>query len=201
MPRSRLFRRALRVAACLAAFALPFTAISLAHQGHAPAVRAADLGPVIARPPDRPSRSFDRFEEPQAPTTSTTAPRPLPPPAPASRPHASQEAYRAAVRPLPSDWPGLPPRLRAIGGCESNGSPSAPLAWTKPNRWGSTASGAFQDLDSTWQTWEARWGTGRYSRAMYAPPDEQVRVNFAAFQDGGGRGEPWAASRACWAGY
>lgn len=54
----------------------------------------------------------------------------------------------------------------------------------------STASGAWQFLDSTWDNFRG------YHRAMYAPPavqDEKARLTFAA--DGN---VPWYASRSCW---
>lgn len=90
--------------------------------------------------------------------------------------------------------------LRRIGGCESNGAPDAPLAWTKWNRGGSGANGAFQDMGSTWQGWEREFGTDGYpftTEAAYAPPAEQVWVNQHAL-DHGGTG-PWTSSESCWA--
>lgn len=54
----------------------------------------------------------------------------------------------------------------------------------------STASGAWQFLDSTWDHF------GGYSRASYAPPavqDEKARRTFASSGT-----SPWNASRDCW---
>jgi hypothetical protein len=90
----------------------------------------------------------------------------------------------------------IPPLLRAIGGCESSGDPRGPLVWTAHNR-ASSASGAFEELDGTWQTWEAKWGSEHVLRAMWADEAEQVRVAVAAFDAEGSA--PWSASEGCWA--
>lgn len=90
----------------------------------------------------------------------------------------------------------IPPTLRRIGGCESHGSPTAPLDWTAHNPH-SSASGAFEELDSTWQGWEAQWGAERVGRALWADEAEQVRVAVAAYQHEGTR--PWVSSEGCWA--
>lgn len=97
---------------------------------------------------------------------------------------------------------GLPRELRRIGGCESTWNPDGPLLWRQPNLQGSSASGAFQVLDSTWATWASTYGAGTdaasYSRAMHAPPGTQLTVVARAHAAEGAT--PWASSRACWAG-
>jgi len=51
----------------------------------------------------------------------------------------------------------------------------------------STASGAYQFIDSTWRAWTARAGIGReYLRAMFAPPAVQDAVFFYGVSHGGG---------------
>ncbi len=62
---------------------------------------------------------------------------------------------------------------------ESGGNPRA----ANPN---SSASGLFQDLDSTWG------GYGGYSRAMYAPVEVQYAMNFELWTRAGS--SPWAGS-------
>ncbi len=87
-----------------------------------------------------------------------------------------------------------------IGGCESGGGPSMPVVYTAANP-RSTASGAYQYLDSTWRT-EDSDGDGRkdsyggYSRAKDAPPSVQEARMDADLANGTG---PWASSRYCWA--
>lgn len=101
----------------------------------------------------------------------------------------------------------MPRTLRRIAGCESNGQPDAEINWTAANRY-STASGGFEDLDSTWQNWSARFRDAiiseigqdptQWGRAMYAPPEVQLKVNLHAYLEDGT--SPWTASRSCWAG-
>lgn len=96
---------------------------------------------------------------------------------------------------------GMSALQRRIGGCESSGSPTGVLRWTTEELTGSTtASGAFQILDSTWAGWIVTYGRGTdassYSRAMYAPPSTQVTI-VARVLAGEGTG-PWAASAYCW---
>lgn len=94
----------------------------------------------------------------------------------------------------------MSPLLRRIGGCESSGRADGPLRWTAPNRHGSTASGAFQILDSTWRGWAPVYGADvgakAYRRAMHAPPAVQVTVAARALEAQGTG--PWRPSAGCW---
>lgn len=92
--------------------------------------------------------------------------------------------------------------LRRIGGCESSGSPMGELRWSAPNNYGSSASGAFQIIDSTWRYWIDRYRpdlAGVYPRALDAPAAVQIEVALAALNEfGGNRQSTWAASHHCW---
>ena len=78
---------------------------------------------------------------------------------------------------------GIPGVLARIRDCESGGRYNA----QNPR---STASGAYQFLDSTWN------GYGGYRRAMHAPPGVQDAAAMALFQRSGTG--PWRASQSCW---
>lgn len=95
----------------------------------------------------------------------------------------------------------MSPLLRRIGGCESSGDPAGPLRWTIVNGEGSSASGAFQIIDSTWRSWARAYGAAveawRWARAKLAPPDVQVHVAASALRAQGP--SPWNESRGCWA--
>ena len=84
----------------------------------------------------------------------------------------------------------LPVVLKRIGGCESNGSPTAKIDYRAQNRY-TTASGGFQFLDSTWDNFRG------YRRAMHAPPRVQKIKAKRTLRNHGTR--PWAASQHCWA--
>lgn len=95
------------------------------------------------------------------------------------------------------EYPPMSNLLRRIGGCESSGSPRGPLVWDQINRQGrggrplSSASGAFQILDGTWD------GYGGYQRALHAPPSVQVaKANQLLASRMGAR--HWRASIGCW---
>lgn len=75
-----------------------------------------------------------------------------------------------------------------IEGCESYGDPNAPPNYLAENHH-STASGAAQYLDSTWNDY------GGYRRAMQAPPSVQEERFTADLARGTG---PWESSRSCW---
>jgi hypothetical protein len=83
----------------------------------------------------------------------------------------------------------LPWILRRIGGCESNGSPTAPIDYRAQNPL-STASGGFQFLDKTWANFRG------YSRAKYAPPRIQKIKAIRTLHSSGTA--PWYSSESCW---
>lgn len=85
----------------------------------------------------------------------------------------------------------LPIILRKIGGCESNGSATAPIDYEAYSKI-STASGGFQFLDSTWSNFKG------YKRAMYAPPHIQDWRAKIELKNNGT--SPWNESKHCWAG-
>jgi hypothetical protein len=99
-------------------------------------------------------------------------------------------------------YPAPPPRysveahgvtLEKVAMCESGGD------YTVVNRQGSTASGKYQILDSTWRSWSVKSGVPGatdYARAKDAPPDIQDAVASWAFEQAGT--QPWLASRSCW---
>lgn len=120
-------------------------------------------------------------------TTSTTAP-----------PVVHLRASRAAPRP-PQPQGDLTSLLARIRHCESRGRYDALNAR-------STASGAYQILDTTWRGWVKAYGDGRldpntgtpayWPRAYLAPPDYQDLVAARALARQGPR--PWNASKGCW---
>lgn len=62
----------------------------------------------------------------------------------------------------------------------------------------SSASGRWQFLDSTWRSWQARYGDGRvFERAYLAPPEYQDLVAHRGIAVQGV--SSWNASRHCWA--
>lgn len=127
------------------------------------------------------------------PAPPTTAPPP--PPTTAAPQRASRARLVSQARPRPAAAPQAPAPssgglLARIRWCESRDNYQA------QNRH-STASGAYQELDSTWRSWQASYGDGRsFARAMYAPADLQDLVASRALAAQGTR--PWAASRSCW---
>jgi hypothetical protein len=84
----------------------------------------------------------------------------------------------------------LPIPLKRIGGCESAGSPTAPIDYRAVNPESPDHTGGFQFDPGTWA---GRFGV---KEALDATPDEQ---NAAAEQTYEQRGtEPWLASESCW---
>jgi hypothetical protein len=90
-------------------------------------------------------------------------------------------AAHTLTHPLPDSM--IPPVMRRVRECESRGDYRAqnPV---------STASGAWQYLDSTWG------GHRGFARAMDAPPRVQDLRAIRDFRMVGTT--PWAASRGCW---
>lgn len=64
----------------------------------------------------------------------------------------------------------------------------------------STASGAYQELDSTWRSWARAYGAevnaSRWARAAHAPPEVQELVARRVLAAQGTR--PWSSSSGCW---
>lgn len=106
-------------------------------------------------------------------------------PAPSHR--ASRSRRVVLSRPMDADTyripVGMPALLLRIRSCESGDS------YTAANP-ASTASGAYQVLDSTWG------GYGGYSRSKYAPRSVQDAFALRLFREQGSA--PWAASAGCW---
>lgn len=80
------------------------------------------------------------------------------------------------------------PALEAIKSCESGGDYTAVNA-------SSGASGAYQFLDSTWQSMSAAAG---YATAASAPESVQDAAAIELYNAQGT--SPWAASESCWSG-
>ncbi len=102
----------------------------------------------------------------------------------AAEAEAVSRANQRAVTPgQPSPVQGPPRSWDSFAACvtahESGGNPTA----QNPH---SSASGLFQDLDSTWG------GYGGYSRAMYAPVEVQYAMNYELWSRAGS--SPWAGS-------
>ena len=81
---------------------------------------------------------------------------------------------------------GAQSTLAAIKFCESSNNYQA----QNPS---STASGAYQFLDTTWQSLDASAG---YSRAKFAPASVQDAAALELYNEMGT--SPWAASSSCW---
>jgi hypothetical protein len=88
-----------------------------------------------------------------------------------------------AVKAKPAPSPSIPSLLAKIRSCESGGNYQAQNHY-------STASGAYQFLDSTWNSF------GGYKKARHAPANLQDEKALATFQSSGT--SPWLASRSCW---
>lgn len=132
------------------------------------------------------SRPFDKPASPTTVVTTTTVP---PPTTTTTLPtRVAARVSRSLPRPRPepvvvSDTGGLPPVMVRIRWCESRNN------YTAQNR-RSTASGAWQFLDSSWANFAG------YPRAYLAPPDVQDQKAMNVYNAVGTR--PWNASRSCW---
>lgn len=83
----------------------------------------------------------------------------------------------------------LPPTLKRIGGCESNGSPHAKIDYKAKNP-RSTATGGFQFLYGTWNHFMG------YKEARMAPHRVQNKKAIITYHKYGT--SPWVSSRGCW---
>ena len=109
-----------------------------------------------------------------------------------SRLPAAKQCYKRMVEqllntPLPDSE--VPYMLRRIRGCESGTGPLSKPNYTAQNQY-STASGAYQYLDSTWGNHLG------YAKASSAPPRVQDMRAVRDFNNVGV--SPWEASRGCW---
>lgn len=93
---------------------------------------------------------------------------------------------RASIPIYTSDWGYWGPRIR---GCESGSGVKGAGIYTAQNRI-STASGAYQFLDSTWANYKG------YEKARLAPPEVQEEKAYQTFAASGT--SPWNASYLCW---
>ena len=74
--------------------------------------------------------------------------------------------------------PSLHPFLVCVRHHESDRGPHPHANGYRAQNPSSSASGAYQYLDSTWRTVSARAGHGGYSRALHAPPAVQDAVTL-----------------------
>lgn len=109
-------------------------------------------------------------------------------------------AARAFLEHVAAIRAAVPWTLRVIGWCEGGrylGLEFPLTNYAALNQQGSTASGGYQVLDSTWRTWRTYVaGAGVYERAVHAPDFVQDAVATAAYHREGTT--PWNASRSCW---
>ena len=109
---------------------------------------------------------------------------------------------KLAVVASPMDLSPRPHAARVVAACESGRRLADGTAevgshdWRNVNSQGSTASGAFQFLDGTWQWVASEIGATEYARAKHAPPEVQVRAFDWLWEHGGP--QHWNPSRSCW---
>jgi len=122
------------------------------------------------------------------------------------------EASQSPPEPVDPE-PTLPHDALVIAACESGARLSDGSARLGTHRWEavngdrgghpprSTASGAFQFLDGTWEwVWRDLLGEPAPTpRAKQASPSDQLRAFLALWDDRRGSSH-WDASRSCWAG-
>ncbi len=117
--------------------------------------------PVIPRPP-------------KASTPPSAKPKPKPPlavkPTPKPKP-ATNAGWHAAD----AVWAKYPSWVGEFALCVANHESMHAGLWTAQNPY-SSASGAFQYIDSSWRSYSRSAGLGGYARALYAPPSVQAAV-------------------------
>jgi hypothetical protein len=103
-------------------------------------------------------------------------------------PQASVEHHPALVYHVPRPIK-LPPLLITIGRCESTGSRYKSINYHAQNP-DSTASGGWQELDSTWNHFHG------YAKARYAPKRiQKIHAKWLFHTQGV---SPWLSSKSCW---
>lgn len=120
--------------------------------------------------------------------------------------HAATKRCTKAVKQAQLEQPlpdaEIPPQLRSIRDCESGvRNPDGTAVpnthdYDAVNTAGSTASGGYMYLDSTW-TSGAAGEERKYARAKDAPPGVQDRRAVRNFNSVLGN-TPWLASASCW---
>lgn len=114
--------------------------------------------------------------------------------------------HRSADQPTSDSHSGdeleMPHHAAVVSACESGRrlpDGTAELGthdWGAVNQQGSSASGAFQFVDSTWEWVAGEIGADAYPRAKNAPPETQLEGFLWLWQHGGP--VHWAPSRSCW---
>ena len=105
---------------------------------------------------------------------------------PSSPPRPRSSASWAA-----GDWGRYPGWVEVVALCVAHRESWSAGLWSAENPV-STASGAFQYVDGTWQAWTDRAGVGQqYQHASDAPPRVQVAVFVYTWAHGGRRAWAW----------
>jgi hypothetical protein len=132
--------------------------------------------------PEKTAQDFGKFILDQPPHS-------LPP-----KNFAVSAAYAAAHR---RKRPRVPYILKRIRGCES-GRPAAPTSKPdyKAQNPTTSASGAYQFMDGTWQYSAGKKISKKYPKARNAPQDLQDKMAIKLHKSEGT--SPWNASRHCW---
>lgn len=145
---------------------------------------AADHPPVALRQPPATTTTTTTTTLPPPPPTTTTAPPPPPTTVPPPPPEPEPQAEPAG---------DVPATLARIRGCESGSGPNSPGDYSARNP-SSSASGAYQFIDSTWRAYR---GGSSAARAYQASRAEQDAAAVRLYNAEGT--SPWNASRSCWA--
>jgi hypothetical protein len=152
---------------------------------HVGVLLAAGIGCLTARNPPPTSGQPLAMAAAVGPVAAVDLPAPDPTHAQVSR-TASRPRPRHTRTTAPRGWDFWASRIR---GCESHGRPDAPADYQAENP-STTASGAYQILDTTWG---GRFGV---SHAADASPAEQEVVAAELY---GRHGlSDWLSSAACW---
>lgn len=116
---------------------------------------------------------------PKASTPPTSKPKPVvvskPKPPLAVNPPKPKPATNAGWHAADAVWAKYPSWVGEFALCVANHESMHAGLWTAQNPY-SSASGAFQYIDSSWRSYSRSAGLGGYARALYAPPSVQAAV-------------------------